>query len=335
MTIYDIALEAGVSASTVSRVLNKKKGVSEENRKKIEILLRKYNFAPNASAQGLVSQSSKIIGIMMSDIRTSHHAEGAYFIEQQLQHYGYSCVIVNSGFSEESREEGMRLLASRRAEAVVLIGSTFQSENVKKNIEKYLSDLPIIIENGVIDLPNVYSVMADERSGIAECLQFLYDHGRSHPCFVNMHETPSNLLKIQGFVDTWRRHNPNTSAQPPVVHLSQQEDEEEWYTCHLATKKIMEEAPDIDALIFATDLLANAGTRALMESGIQIPQQVAVIGVDNSLYSKISYPRLTSLDNRMQELSITCSNILIRILNGENVPHLQIIHPHLVQRETT
>ena len=73
MTIYDIAQEAGVSASTVSRVLNKKKGVNSETRLRIEQLLEKYNFEPNASAQGLVCQSSKIIGIMMSDIRTSHH----------------------------------------------------------------------------------------------------------------------------------------------------------------------------------------------------------------------------------------------------------------------
>ena len=80
MTIYDIAAEAGVSASTVSRVLNNKMGVNLETRAKVERLLRKYNFEPNASAQGLVSNSSKIVGIMMSDIRTSHHAEGAYFI---------------------------------------------------------------------------------------------------------------------------------------------------------------------------------------------------------------------------------------------------------------
>ena len=104
MTIYDIASEAGVSASTVSRVINNKKGVNLETSDRVERLLKKYHFEPNASAQGLVSHSSKIIGIMMSDIRTSHHAEGAYFIEQQLQKSGYACIIINSGFSEESRK---------------------------------------------------------------------------------------------------------------------------------------------------------------------------------------------------------------------------------------
>ena len=161
MTIYDIAREAGVSASTVSRVINKKKGVNSEKRILIEGLLKKYNFEPDASARGLVQQSTKIIGILMSDIRTSHHAEGAYYIEQELKKHGYTCIIINSGFSDETREESIRTLFSRRVEAVMLIGSTFQTENMKKAIQKYFNNLPVIIENGFIDLPHEYCVLAD------------------------------------------------------------------------------------------------------------------------------------------------------------------------------
>ena len=334
MTIYDIAQEAGVSASTVSRVLNKKKGVNSETRLRIEQLLEKYNFEPNASAQGLVCQSSKIIGIMMSDIRTSHHAEGAYFIEQQLQKNGYSCIIINSGFSEESRENGFRLLASRRAEAVVLIGSTFQTESVKKNIRKYLKNRPIIIENGFIELPNVFSVLADEQNGIAECLRLLYRKGRQHPCFVNMGDTPSNSLKSQGFRIAWQERNPN-GGEPPVFQIAHRPDADEWTCCYQATQHLMRTHPETDSIIFVTDLLAHAGVRALLDSGFRVPEQVSVIGVDNSIYSRLSSPRLTTLDNKMQELSITCSNNLIRILNHETVSHRMMILSDLIERDTT
>lgn len=334
MTIYDIAQEAGVSASTVSRVLNKKKGVNQETRQKIEKLLKKYNFEPNASAQGLVSQSSKLIGIMMSDIRTQHHAEGAYFIEQQLQKHGYSCIIVNSGFSEESRENGMRLLASRRVEAIVLIGSTFQTPSVEQNIRKYLKNLPIIIENGCIDLPNVFSVLSDEQNGIAECLRLLYRKGRQRPCYVNMDNTPSNALKIQGFRTAWLERNPG-GGEPPILQLERKAEADEWYTCYHATQQLIREQPELDCLIFATDLLANAGVQALVDSGIRVPEQMAVIGVDNSIYAKMSRPRLTSLDNKMQELSITCSNMLVRILNNEKVANKLMILSDIVERETT
>ena len=197
MTIYDIAKCAGVSASTVSRVLNNKPGVNRETRARIEKLLVENHFAPTASAQGLVSQSSRIIGIMMSDIRTIHHAESAYYVEQALRKAGYSCLIVNCGFTDESQEEGLRLLASRRAEAVVLIGSTFQSEKIKKAIALLLGDRPIIWENGIIDLPNVYSVLADEEHGVAACLELLYSKGRRRPCYVNQ-ITPEIHCDLRG-----------------------------------------------------------------------------------------------------------------------------------------
>lgn len=335
MTIYDIAAEAGVSASTVSRVINNKKGVNLETRTRVERLLKKYHFEPNVSAQGLVSRSSKIVGIMVSDIRTFHHAEGAYFIEQQLQKSGYACIIINSGFSDESRENGFRILASRRPDAVVLIGSTFQSESVAKNIRKYLKNQPVIIENGYLDLPNVYSVLADEQNGIADCLRLLYHKGRSHPCYINMNDTPSNTLKIQGFISAWREHNPTTDMAPPVLHLQRSENEDEWYTCYTQVKKLLQWHPDIDSIIFSTDLLANAGINALTDSGIFVPDDVAVIGVDNSIFSRLSRPRMTVLDNKMQDLSITCASLLVRILNNESVSNKMMILSDIIEREST
>ena len=330
MTIYDIAQEAGVSASTVSRVINKKKGVNKQTRALIEQLLEKYNFEPDASARGLVSQSSKIIGVLMSDIRTMHHAEGAYYIEQQLKKYGYSCIMMNSGFTDESRAEGIRTLCARRAEAVVLIGSTFQSQGVKDAIREYISELPVIIENGYIDLPNVYGVLADEKNGIGECVRLLHKKGRKNPVFINRDDTPSNRQKIEGFCEAVRTIYPDKEP-----HVLWADGKDEWQSGYDATVTLMKQFPETDGIIYTTDFIANAGIRALLDLEIDIPKQVAVIGVDNSVYAKISYPRLTSLDNQMQQLSITCSDLLIKILGGEDVPRKMMIFSNIVPRETT
>jgi LacI family transcriptional regulator len=329
VTIYDIAQEAGVSASTVSRVLNQKPGVKPETRKKIEKLLEKHHFEPNASAQGLVSQSSRLIGIMVSDIRTQHHAEGAYFIEQQLQEQGYSCLIVNSGFSEQGRENGLRLLASRRVEAIVLIGSTFQTEGVRRNIERYLGDLPIVMENGCIDLPNVYSVLADERNGVAACVQLLLKRGKRKLAYLSLENTPSNALKLEGY------RTAAGDANAAEVEIARQDEEEAWDAGYRATQALMRRQPELDGLIFATDQLANAGVRCLQDLGYAIPQQVAVIGVDNSVYATLSRPQLTCVDNKMRELSLTCADHLIRILQGKKVAHRMMILSDIVERDTT
>ncbi len=331
MTIYDIAQEAGVSASTVSRVINKKKGVNKQNRILVESLLKKYNFEPNASARGLVQQSTKIIGILMSDIRTSHHAEGAYFMEQELKHYGYNCIIINSGFSDEAREESIRTLFSRRVEAIVLVGSTFQSENIKKAILEYLEGLPVIIENGYINLPNVYGVLADEQNGISDCVRLLHTKGRRRPAFINRGDTPSNNLKILGFRNALRELSGYET--PPVIWLDTKE--EEWQGSYDATLRPIRDYPDTDSIIYATDFLANAGVLALKDAGIRIPEQVAVIGVDNSTYAKISSPKLTTLDNKLEQLSITCADILVKVLRGEKVANKMMIFSDIVERETT
>ena len=81
MTIYDIAKEAGCSASTVSRVINNKPGIRRETRERVRELLEKYNYTPDIAARGLVKQSSGLIGILIEDLRVLHHLESAFIIE--------------------------------------------------------------------------------------------------------------------------------------------------------------------------------------------------------------------------------------------------------------
>ena len=85
MTIYDIAKSAGVSASTVSRIINHKEGVRESTRRRVEALLREHHYSPNETARGLVNQATRIIGILLMDIRTLHHTDGVYYIERELE----------------------------------------------------------------------------------------------------------------------------------------------------------------------------------------------------------------------------------------------------------
>ena len=88
MTIYDIAKKAGVSASSVSRVVNNKPGVNPETREKIKKLLKEYNYVANEAARGLVTKSNRMVGILISDIRSIHLTEGVWEITRILWDYG-------------------------------------------------------------------------------------------------------------------------------------------------------------------------------------------------------------------------------------------------------
>ena len=121
MTIYDIAREAGVSASTVSRVINDKPGVNRQTRERVRALLAEHRYVPNEAARGLVTQSSHLVGVLVADIRNQHHIEGAYYIAQELARLGYCALVLNTGRSDEERAAGIRMLETRKAEAAVLM----------------------------------------------------------------------------------------------------------------------------------------------------------------------------------------------------------------------
>jgi LacI family transcriptional regulator len=327
MTIYDIAKAAGVSASTVSRVINNKKGVHRKTRKRVQKYLEMYHYSPNETARGLVNQASKIIGILVSDMRTTHHTDGVYYMEREFVKLGYCCIIMNTGTKEEDKARYIQILDQRRVEAAVLIGSTFQSELVQQAIEKYLPKTPVIIANGYLDLPNVYGVIADEQAGVNNCVKFLADKNRRKLAFVIDHFTPSNKLKQLGFetgVSQWCDQSEHLVINcMPSLQGS-----------YDATRKLMKEHPEVDGIVYAVDLLAAGGIRALCDMKIDVPEQVAVIGVDNSIYGEICFPRLTSLDNKLFDLSVTAAKNLMDVLQNKHVTKNMMVISSIVERES-
>lgn len=200
MTIYDIATAAGVSASTVSRVINHKSGIRKETREKIEKLIEEYNYSPNVAARGLVMQSSKMIGILLVDIRVVHHIDNAFAIEQELAKRGYCSIIMSTGADEANIGSCIRQLEQRRVEGIALIGSMFMAKSTYHTIKTYLPNIPVVIINGYIDLPNVTGIIADEESGVKDCVALLARKGRKNIVYVNDADSPANRNKRKGFL---------------------------------------------------------------------------------------------------------------------------------------
>lgn len=166
MTIYDIAEKAGVSASTVSRVINGKPGIWDATRQKVLALLEEYHYSPNDAARGLATQSSHFIGLLIEDIRVSHHTDAVWTIEQEMMRAGYICITLSTGTTPEGKAQAIQILQQRAVDGVILIGSMFSLEDVRTSILKYLFNTPVVMINGRIDLPNVYSILIDEERGM-------------------------------------------------------------------------------------------------------------------------------------------------------------------------
>lgn len=328
MTIYDVAKLANVSASTVSRVLNGTANVKEDKKERVLAVLNAKHFVPDETARGLVNQSTKMIGILISDLRTTHHAEGVYYLQRELSKIGYSCLIYNTGTQEEEQALSIRSIGQRNVDAAILMGSIYQNELVLQAIENYLAKRPVFICNGYLPAENVYGLISDEEEGVRQCVELLRKKGKTHPVFLVNRYTPSNLQKKKGFEQGVAGC---FEGQEPFVIETGDSDED----IYNITLSLLKEHPETDSIIYADDMMALAGLHALYENGIEIPKRVAVIGINNSKFARLSNPALTSLDNMLYDLSVTASRNLCALLKGERVNKKMMLYSEIVERETT
>lgn len=336
MTIYDIAKQAGVSASTVSRVINGKPGIKESTRRKVQKLLEENSYTPNAAARGLVMQSSRFIGILIEDIRVSHHTDSVYVISQEMLECGYTCITFSTGTKEEEKAKYIQLLGQRQVEGVILIGSMFSSDLVKESIEKNLPNIPIVLVNGILDLPNVYSILINEEQGTQDCVNYLIEQGRKNISYIMDVPTMSNHQKLQGFRNAMVLHGSSVEkcqiVAAPGENISPRESISRGYA---AAQQLLIQYPQTDAVLCATDLLAIGCLQFLQEKGIAVPEKIAVMGVDNTLYGRICTPTLSTLDNKLVELSRNAAHALLDVLEGRETSRKVMLFTDIILRQST
>ena len=200
MNIYDIAKEAGVSISTVSRVMNHKGNVNPETRKKVEEILEKNNYTPSAIARGMVSKSMKTVSVLTVDIRVPHYARTAYTIEREFSRRGYEVSLCNTGGELEETIKYLRTAREKKTDGIVLVGSVFNTLCKNAEISGLLQNIPVVLANGKLELPNSYSVLVDDRYGVSLAVEHLIQKGHREIYYLRDMDTVSAQLKCEGFI---------------------------------------------------------------------------------------------------------------------------------------
>ena len=329
MNIYDIAIIAGVSHTTISRVINNKPGVKPETKERILEILDEYNYMPNSFARGLANSGNKIIGIIVIDVRNIHHINTAFHIEDEFAKYGYVSIIGSCGLDNTKQEEYLRVMAGRNVDGLVLIGSRFQNDITKRSIEKYFSDKPVVIANGQLDLDNVCGIVLDERKAVSNVVDYLVEKGHRNIGFVNDYISYSAQNKQEGFIDGIRA-NHITFNENYIRHIKT-----DMLTSETETEKLLSLHNEITAIIYSEDIMAVGGVKACLKMGLQIPRDINIIGFNNSIYSDVSSPRISSIDNLINDMGALCAKALYDMLKGEKIDMLFNLMPEFVIKEST
>ena len=331
MTIYDIAKMAGVSASSVSRVVNNKPGVNRATREKIQALLQAHHYVPDTNARNLVNQSNRTIGILTDDINASNQVDGCHRIEHELMQNGYYCFVKYIGHQSEAVEKAALDMAQHRVEGVVCLGNAFQDvERVSQAVECHLPNTPVVMAHNTASflLPNIYSVGADERDGIRSCVEYLIDKGRKSLLIVIDENRVSAALIRTAFEKNIREYESCTGYVCENIPASVDGGEN-------IALSFLQEHTGIDGIICANDLIAIGVLNVLKEKGVSVPRQVSILGENNSAFCETCRPRLTSLDTMIGMSSIMAARTLMDVLEGREPSHRVILQMTIVERGTT
>ncbi|GHU29262.1 catabolite control protein A [Betaproteobacteria bacterium] len=328
MTIYDIAAKAQVSISTVSRVLNNPDKVNENTRKRVLAVLEMNNYTPNALARGLVRNSMRTVGVIMADIRNIHFAQTAYTIENHFFNWGFSVLLCNTSKLEKKRDY-LRILAEKKVDGVIFVGSVFSDINIERDIKRYLHSTPVVTTNSVINLPQAHSVLMDHNYGMELAVGHLKERGHRNIILVRNSRSYNSANKVKCF------HRAMKLFKLPMDDDHVIESSSGYQGGIEAVDMMIESGRKPSALIFCDDASALAGMLRLQDDGYVIPRDMAIIGYDQSDYSLLARPQLTSIDIKIPIFSSIVANTLHDILLGKEVGTAINLSPELVIRHST
>ncbi|WP_333648223.1 LacI family DNA-binding transcriptional regulator [Lacrimispora sp.] len=317
LTIYDISKLAGVSITTVSRVLNGNDKVNPKTKEQVEAVIREHGYTPRQAARNFVQRDLFAVGLMVDDIRHTYMSELAYAVNQELEKWKLNTILCNLTDVEGGFIHQVDNLIEKRVNGVVLLGSVFERSICKIAIERRYSEVPFVTVNANFALPNVREVMQDQYQGLKDAVKYLYQKGKTRIGWIYCHQSPSDQRKNAGFLAGMKAHNLKPVYLKETIGKTLEEGKQ-------ATAALIDGFPGVEAIIYSSDMLAVGGVHLLNERKITIPDQIQIIGFNNSNYARECYPPLTTIDNHISESGRVAAQLMINMLNKQPAESIRL-----------
>lgn len=329
MNIYDIAKKCGVSISTVSRVMNNSGAVSEKTRKKVEEAINSEKFIPNSIARSLASNSSKSVGLMVTDIRNYFHAQAAYELDALLNPLGYTTILCNTGEALEKKLKMLEMQEEKKVDALVTVGAAYGEEEFLDELLKISQKIPVVQLNNYC--PGLISVYCDEKNGIRQSIKNFKLKGYKKPILISKQakfETRAYLSKKYGFIEAIEEFYPSNDFMELKIHDFKKDIDSVF-------KAIRENG--VDSIQFENDNIALKFLRFFIDNNVEIPKEIGLVGFDNIDATNYTYKRLSSIDHKIHKHAEIAVNSLMKVIKEDSsyVDYENVIKPIFVDKETT
>ncbi|MDO4333509.1 MAG: LacI family DNA-binding transcriptional regulator [Eubacteriales bacterium] len=337
-TIIEIAKESGVSIATVSRVLNGTVPVAPQTRERVEAVIRKYNYSPNALARGLVSRQSMSIGVLMPDISNPYFSTIFSEIESAAHEAGYSTMLCNTLYRSENNscleEEYMQMLMDKHVDGVIIAGGQQDLVNPGQGyldaLKRLASSLPLVmVGERIEDIPCIF-LDRENADGVLTAVRHLVELGHRRIAFLGGEDgikiTRSRISAYEESLKTF-----GIRPDPSLIFLS------DYYVKdgYAAAKSLIAANASCTAAIAVNDNVALGAMRAFIDHGLNVPKDISLISCEQFPNAAYYFPRLTSVDRHSELLGRRVIRTLLQAMkNGAGAQNTDPILAELIVRDS-
>ncbi|MCH4889069.1 LacI family transcriptional regulator [Acidaminobacter sp. JC074] len=331
ITLKDVAKKAGVGVGTASRVLNNQAHVSEDKRQRVLDAIEALNYKPDAIARSLKSKKTRNIGVILNDITNPFYSKVFRGLETEAKASDYSIVFVDLFLQDEDAIGEILSFYRSKVDGIIFIGSTVTSE-ILDHCQKF--DMPFVYASASIDASvtsqnMIYSVDIDNEKAAYDATNALIGLGHKDIALIlgPIEDKNSTYSRKIGFEKAMTEHGITI--------------EEDWicygdfsYDSGYSVMKEILKGDKIPTMVFAiSDLMAIGATKAILESGLNVPKNVSVMGFDGIKNGEYNYPEISTVVQPRYEMGrMACEKIISLIEKKEIKEPVTILEHTLALR---
>ncbi|WP_281309634.1 LacI family DNA-binding transcriptional regulator [Flavobacterium flavigenum] len=326
-TLKEIASALGISITTVSKALKNYPDVSDKTKKAVIALAQQLDYTPNSFAVNLRTKESKTIGLIIPEVVHHFFSGVVNGIIAEAEKNGYLVIILQSNESLELEKKQIALLINKRVDGIIMSLSNESNDDVHiKDILK--KEIPFVQFDKISKLIPSSKVVINDQKAAMEAVQHLIDMGCRKIAHIRGLENPQNAIdRFLGYKKALEKNGIPFDSK--LV-----------YSCKAITfeqgvefaKQILEEDKGIDGIFVITDLVAVGVLAHFNEKGIQVPNQIAVIGFSNWLVSQVITPKLSTVNQPSYDMGVAAFNLLLEEILCRKEGN--VFKPKIIELET-
>lgn len=327
-TIRDVAKAAGVSAATVSRVLNGKEDVGVDLRRRVHGAVTELGYRRNGPARSLRTRAAMVLGLIISDITNPFFTAVVRGAEDEAQSAGYSVVLANADEDVAKEARYLEVAAAEQMAGVLLSPASPRQTRIDVLLEQ---GIPVVTIDRRLTATRVDSVSVNNHHAAREAAQHLIGQGcRRVGLVAGPVQTTTGASRLAGYRAALRAAG--RRLDPSLVGYADFRTE----GGYAATQQLLEQRRPPDGLLFSNNLMTVGGLRAIAEAGLAIPMDIAVVGFDDASWATALSPPLTVVAQPTYHIGQTAAKLLLRRVNGEKFPPRHVVlKAELIERASS